>query len=111
MSFAFNVQSPPGSRDVLIQLCEKYNPGRTIIRKEYTRLPDGNLVYTIDVFEPTPYGVKLLEWLRRSETYERERLTNSSHPPSMLGPIWCFDQPTYVPALKLSIAIPLPRHS
>jgi len=103
MAFAFQIQS--GTRDVLIQLCEKYNPGRTVTRKECTHLPNGGVVYTIDVFEPTSYGIKLLEWLRRGEAYEREGLTNP-------GPIWCLDHPNRDQRVwKLTMATPLPRHS
>jgi len=107
MSFAFHIQSELGTRRLILQLCEKYNPGRTVLRNECKR-KNGLNVYTVDVFEPTPYGMYLHDWLRRGKMYDRERRTNPDFPDCLCGPVWCLDGHD---SWMLTITKPLPRHA
>lgn len=66
-SFSFKVSAAPGSRRLLLKLCEHYNIGRSVIRDPFHRLKDGNIEYTVDVYEPTEYGVYLMGWLDRCD--------------------------------------------
>ena len=107
MAFAFHILSEPATRDVIIRLCEQYNPGRTSIRKEFIRTRDGRVIYTVDVCEVTPYGHELHDWLQRGEWYAQEKKKNPHFPPGLCGPIWTLgDARTW----NLKLAAPRPRH-
>jgi len=69
--FSFKVSAAPGSRRALLKLCEHYEFGRAVIRDPFHRLQDGSIEYTVDVYEPTEYGLYLMGWLDRCE-YDKE---------------------------------------
>jgi hypothetical protein len=95
MAFAFHIQSErnesEANRKLILHLCEKYNPGYTVIREVRCKR---NIVYTVDVYEPTPYGKELHDWLRRGKRYAKERRTNPDFPRGLHGPVWCIDYPS-----------------
>ena len=86
--FSFIIRSAPGSRHQILRLCQQYNPGITILRHEFKRYRDGTIGYIVDVYEATPYGLELLDWLRRGRQYEKER-KNPHFPNALCGPVWC----------------------
>ena len=99
--FSFRVRICSG-KDSLRQACAKYDPGQTIIRKEVTHFMDGSVLYIVDVYEPTLYGMELLEWL------QRDRKKNPNVPPGLSGPIWCIGD--FMP-MNLTLAPSPSRHS
>ena len=66
-SFNFKVKARPGSRPQLLLLCEHYNIGEVTIRTPFRRLSDGDIEYTVDVSNPTEYGIYLMGWMDRCE--------------------------------------------
>lgn len=87
--FSFTIRSAQGSRDTILRLCRHYNPGITVIRNEFKRYRDGTVGYIVDVYEATPYGLELLDWLRRGRHYAIERKKNPHFPDALCGPVWC----------------------
>jgi hypothetical protein len=116
MGFSFTTVSRPGSRDLIRQLCQQYDPGRTTIRKDFVRLKNGNVVYTIDVYEETKYGEELHRWLQQGKRYDKMRRKNPNFPSELTGPMWCLNDadgnidPRY-DTWWLYLATSLPRHS
>jgi len=116
MAFSFTIVSRPGSRDLIHRLCAQYDPGRTSIRKEFVRLKNGNVVYTVDICEATKYGEELHRWLQDGKRYDKMRKKNPDFPCALTGPVWCLNDadgnidPRY-DSWWLSLATPLPRHS
>ena len=116
MSFSFRILSEPATRDVVIRLCQQYDPGRTVIRNEFIRNRDGTVIYTVDVYEPTPYGHELHDWLRRGKRYAEERKKNPNFPKALHGPIWCMldehgNMDSKYPTWELKLAATPSRHS
>ncbi len=66
-SFSFKVTARPGSRPDLLLLCEHYHIGNAVIRDPFHRLTNGDIEYTVDVYEPTQYGMYLMGWMDRCE--------------------------------------------
>ena len=91
MAFSFNITSERNdSRQIILHLCEKYNPGYTVVRNEVRQRND-RVVYTVDVYDPTPYGMELYESLRKGRHLRH-------------GPVWCIDYPSpHHGAWRLSI--------
>ena len=116
MVFSFTTVSRPGSRDLIRQLCQQYDPGRTMIRNDVVRLKNGNVVYTIDVYEETKYGEELHRWLQEGKRYDKMRKKNPNFPSGLTGPMWCLNDadgnidPRY-DTWWLYLTTPLPRHS
>jgi hypothetical protein len=116
MAFSFTTVSRPGGREDLIKACVQYNPGRTTIRKEFMRLKNGNVVYTVDVCEVTKYGEELHRWLQDGKRYDKMRKKNPDFPSALTGPMWCLNDvdgnmdPRY-DSWWLYLTTPLPRHS
>jgi hypothetical protein len=115
MAFAFTIVSRPGTRDLILRLCVQYNPGRTSIRKDFVRLKNGNVVYTVDVCEVTKYGEELHQWLHDGKRYAKMRSKNPDFPSALTGPMWCLNDDDGTLDQKytwwLYLATPLPRHS
>jgi len=116
MAFAFTIVSRPGSRDLIRRLCAQYDPGRTTIRKEFKRLKNGNVIYTVDVCEVTKYGEELLRWLHDGKRYDQMRKKIPNFPDALTGPMWCLNDAdgkmdTRYDSWWLSLATPLSRHS
>ena len=114
MAFSFHIRSEPATRDLIIRLCEQYNPGRTSIRKEFNRTREGWVIYTVDVCEVTAYGHELHDWLQRGKWYDQERKKNPDFP-ELYGPVWTMldaegnMDSRYTP-WDLKLASPRPRH-
>jgi hypothetical protein len=113
MAFAFHITADSDNqRKLILHLCEKYNPGYTVIRDEVRRLKNGRVAYTVDVYDPTPYGMELHDWLQRGKKYDKERRTNPHFPHGLHGPVWCIDYPSpNHGSWWLKITRPLPRHT
>jgi hypothetical protein len=94
VAFTFTVWSQPASRKELIQACAQYNPGITVIRDKFDRHRDGRVRYIIDVYEATPYGIELLDWLKRGREYEKQRKKDPNFCPYLTGPVWALEDAT-----------------
>ena len=117
MSFAFKIHTLPGRRETIRKMCEKYDPGRTVIRNDNHRKRDGTVVYTVDVYDPTPYGRELLEWLHLGKQYDKERKKNPDFPAALIGPMWNTEYQhnkitrEYGLTFSLRLTSKLPRHA
>ena len=91
MTFSFKVAARPGSRPDLLLLCEHYKIGHVIIRDPFRRLSNGEIEYTVDVYDPTPYGMYLMGWLDRCE-YDKELKSHAANRPILHDAWLCWGQ-------------------
>ena len=116
MAFSFHIRSEPATRDLILRLCQQYDPGITVLRHDFTRNRNGMVVYTVDVYEPTPYGHELHDWLQRGKRYAEERKKNVHFPQELHGPIWCVldehgNMDRAYPTWELKLAASRGRHA